>query len=67
MEDNQKQPEPYVNMHRLMDHFKVSRPKVEAMIHEGLPMLRLGRSRRFKITEVEEWLKAKQEDQHERA
>jgi excisionase family DNA binding protein len=60
MEDNTKQMEPYVDLHKLLQHFSIARAKVERLIHEGMPILRIGKSRRFKLSEVEEWLKNKQ-------
>jgi excisionase family DNA binding protein len=60
MEDNTKQMEPYVDLHKLLEHFSIARAKVEKLIREGMPMLRIGKSRRFRLSEVEEWLKNKQ-------
>jgi len=60
MEDNIKQMEPYVDLHKLLQHFSIARAKVEKLIREGMPILRIGKSRRFKISEVEEWLKNNQ-------
>lgn len=57
MEDNTKQLEPYVDLHKVIEHFKVGRPMIEILIREGMPMLRIRKSRRFKLSEVEEWLK----------
>jgi excisionase family DNA binding protein len=65
MEHNTKHNEPYVDLHAVLQHFSIARSKLEKLIREGLPMLRIGKSRRFRVTEVEEWLKAKQEGQHE--
>lgn len=60
MEDNTKQMEPYVDLHKLLEHFSIARAKVEKLIREGMPILRIGKSRRFRLSEVEEWLKNKQ-------
>ena len=60
MEDNTKHIEPYVDLHAVLKYFSIARAKVEKLIHEGMPMLRIGKSRRFRLTEVEQWLKDRQ-------
>jgi len=57
MENNIKPVEPWVDTNALLKHLKISRAKFEQLILEGLPMMRIDALRRFRISEVEEWLK----------
>ena len=57
MDDNTKQIEPFSDTNKMIAHLKLSRAKFELLILEGMPMLRIDKSRRFKISEVEEWLR----------
>ena len=59
MEENKDniQVEKWVDIHELVEHFGLSKAKLEQLHSEGLPVLRIGKVRRYKITEVEAWLK----------
>jgi hypothetical protein len=59
MDDNTKQIEPFSDTNEMIAHLKLSRAKFELLILEGMPMLRIDKSRRFKISEVEEWLRSR--------
>jgi excisionase family DNA binding protein len=51
-----------VTAHRLLtadelaDHLNVSRAQVYNFLRQGLPSLKLGRSRRFRLADVTDWL-----------
>ncbi len=51
-----------VTAHRLMtadelaDHLNVSRAQVYNFLRRGLPSLKLGKSRRFRLADVSDWL-----------
>lgn len=57
MQDNIKHKEPYTDLHEVLKYFHIARAKAERLIREGMPMLRIGKHRRFKISEIEEWLR----------
>jgi excisionase family DNA binding protein len=52
--------ENYLTMRDLMDYLKISRFSVYRFIKEGMPNYKFGGMRRFKASEVEEWLKNRQ-------
>lgn len=53
--------EPYVTIEQLCEHLQMKPRWVRYQITEnGLPVKRLGRSLRFRISEVEAWLEVQQ-------
>jgi hypothetical protein len=49
--------EPWVTKQRLADHLLVTRRWIEQQQHHGLPYLRMGGMNRYRISEVETWLR----------
>jgi|LakMenE01Jun11ns_1017448.scaffolds.fasta_scaffold9781339_3 hypothetical protein len=56
-----KQQEAFVNAHTMIEHLCIGRSTFEALVKNGMPCLRLKGIRRFKISEVEAWLKENNE------
>ena len=50
-------PETWVTKQQLADHLLVTRRWIELQQHHGLPYLRMGGLNRYRITEVETWLR----------
>jgi excisionase family DNA binding protein len=51
--------EPWVSVEQLADHLGVTRDSIYRWIdRKGLPAHRVGRLWRFKITEVDDWVRA---------
>jgi len=51
--------ENYLTAEELMKYLKVSRVSITRYMKQGMPSVKLGGLRRFKISEVESWLKTK--------
>jgi len=49
--------ENYLTMDELMKYLKVSRVSIQRYMIKGMPSVKLGGLRRFKISEVENWLR----------
>ncbi len=49
--------EPWVTKQQLADHLLVTRRWVELQQHAGLPYLRMGGLNRYRVSEVEAWLR----------
>lgn len=49
--------ENYLTAEELMRYLKVSRVSITRYINKGMPSVKLGGLRRFKLSEVEKWLK----------
>ena len=49
--------ENYLTMDELMTYLKVSRVSIQRYMIKGMPSVKLGGLRRFKISEVENWLR----------
>jgi len=49
--------EKYLKKQELRDILNVSQPTLDKMIKEGLPHYKMNKSLRFKLSEVEEYLK----------
>jgi excisionase family DNA binding protein len=49
--------ENYLTMDDLMKYLKVSRVSITRYINKGMPSVKLGGLRRFKVSEVENWLR----------
>jgi excisionase family DNA binding protein len=47
----------YVGTKELCELFSIPRSTLELLIKNGLPVVRIGKSRRYKIEEVDQWLK----------
>lgn len=59
------QKEPWVSLDDIAEHLGVSRDTVYRWIDRGLPAHKLGRLWKFKVSEVDEWLRAgKAQDPH---
>lgn len=52
-----KHPEQWVTKQQLADHLQVTRRWIEYQQHLGLPYLRLGAINRYRLSEVEAWLR----------
>jgi len=52
------QKEPWVSLDEIAEHLGVSRDTVYRWIERGLPAHKLGRLWKFKVSEVDEWLRA---------
>ncbi len=53
------QPEPWVSLEEIAQHLAVSQDTVHRWIRKrGLPAHQVGRIWRFKISEVDEWVRA---------
>jgi len=53
------QPEPWVSLEEIAQHLAVSQDTVHRWIRSrGLPAHKVGRIWRFKVTEVDEWVRA---------
>mgnify|MGYP003631655392 CR=1 FL=1 len=52
--------ENWVLAETMRQHFAMPRSTMEVLIRRGLPHIKLGRNRRFKLSEVENWLKTNQ-------
>lgn len=50
-------PEPWVTKRQLAAHLRVTPRWVELHQHDGLPYLPMGRMNRYRISDVEAWLK----------
>lgn len=48
--------EPYVDVDAVAAYFCMSRRWVEYRIKDGLPCKHMGRSRRFRLSDCEDWL-----------
>jgi excisionase family DNA binding protein len=49
--------ENYLTMDELMKYLKVSRVSITRYMNKGMPSVKLGGLRRFKISEIENWLR----------
>lgn len=51
--------EPWLLKRELAGELRVSERWIELRMRDGLPYLRMGRSPRFRLSEVEAWLRAR--------
>lgn len=51
----------WVGPKQVQEHFRISKSGFENLFHAGMPCLRIGKSRRFLLTDVEKWLKERHE------
>jgi hypothetical protein len=49
--------EPWIIKQQLADHLLVTRRWIEFQQHFGLPYLRMGCMNRYRVSEVEDWLR----------
>lgn len=49
-----------VSSDQLAEHLGLSRATVYALLNRGMPSLKVGRSRRFRLAEVDAWLDGEQ-------
>jgi predicted DNA-binding transcriptional regulator AlpA len=54
--------EPYVDSNAVMEFLSVPRRTLELLVKQGLPHIRINRSRRYRLSEIQAWLDAKQEE-----
>ncbi len=52
-----RQPKPWVTKQRLADHLGVTRRWIESQQQLGLPHLHTGGMNRYRISEIEAWLR----------
>jgi excisionase family DNA binding protein len=58
-EVNAKAPEPWVNLEDIAKHLRVSHDTIRVWIRKGVvPFYRAGKQYKFKISEVDEWVRA---------
>jgi excisionase family DNA binding protein len=58
-ETNILTPEPWVNLEDIAKHLRVSHDTIRAWIRKGtIPYYRAGKQYKFKISEVDEWVRA---------
>lgn len=56
--NNQKQSqEQYVNSREIMSYLSIRPRTLENLIKQGMPHIQITKQRRFKLTEVDNWLK----------
>lgn len=48
--------EGYVTTSDLMRHLSLPKSTFELLVKQGMPVLRIGKARRFKVSAVENWL-----------
>lgn len=56
-----KQQEAFVDAHVIMEYLCIGRSTFESWVKSGMPCLRVRGIRRFKISEVETWLRENNE------
>jgi hypothetical protein len=56
-EDRWEPPEPWLTKRQLADHLAVSGRWIELQQRRGLPYLRMGGINRYRISQVEAWLR----------
>lgn len=57
MEHNNINNEPWVDAKAVQKHFGMSKSNFEIWYRRGMPVFRIEKLRRFRISEVEKWLK----------
>lgn len=51
---------PYMTADQLAEHLGVTRPTIYNLMSRGMPSLKVGRCRRFRLDDVEAWLEGQQ-------
>lgn len=51
-------PDRLLNADETAEHYGVSRAHVYNLMHRGMPSVKLGRSRRFRLSQCDAWLDA---------
>jgi len=60
------QPEPWVNLEEIAQHLAVSKDTVHRWIRKrGMPAHQVGRIWRFKVTEVDDWVRTGEDQDSE--
>lgn len=62
MDDNTKEKiEAWVDYKSVMEHFSMPKSTLELLVSQGMPHLKIGRARRFKLSLVQKWIEEKYE------
>jgi phage terminase Nu1 subunit (DNA packaging protein) len=56
-QDRWEQPEPWITKQQLADHLSVTRRWIEMQQQVGLPYLHMGGLNRYRVSEVETWIR----------
>ena len=56
MESQKTNEESWVNALEVMKYLSLPKSTFEKLTKQGMPVLRIGRGRRFKLSQVEKWL-----------
>jgi excisionase family DNA binding protein len=56
MEENNTNKELWVEATEVMKYLSLPKSTFEKLIKQGMPVLRIGKVRRFKLSQVEKWL-----------
>lgn len=51
---------PYMTADQLAEHLGISRAHVYNLLDRGLPSVKVGRCRRFRLSDVDAWLEGQQ-------
>ncbi len=62
MQNNAYITEGYVTTKEAMRYLALPKSTFELLIKQGMPVLRIGKSRRFRVSEIEAWLKNKAQE-----
>lgn len=56
MEHNKTNKEAWVSALEVMKYLSLPKSTFEKLTKQGMPVLRIGKARRFKLSQVEKWL-----------
>ena len=51
-----------LNKKEIAAHYKISIPTIDRLMTQGLPFIKIGKSVRFNLEEVQTWLEGKQQE-----
>ena len=57
MADNNENTIGWLTTKEIMRYLALPKSTFESLVKKGMPLLRIGKARRFKVSEVESWLK----------
>ena len=57
MSDTSENTTSWLTTKEIMRHFALPKSTFELLVKKGMPVLRIGKVRRFRVSEVENWLK----------